>query len=97
MSTLRKRLFEALQDPRVAELMKNPRIQAAVIRAFRIRGRVEGAMDRQLQAIAHRLNLATQKDLRATHRRIRELERELRDAEQRLTVAEVDREAQGRS
>ena len=97
MNTLRKRLLEALQDPRIAELVSDPRVQAAVGRAFRIRGRVEGAVDRQLQSIAHRLNLATQKDLRAMHRQIRQLERELQEAEERLIGAEADREARARS
>lgn len=97
MNMIRERLFEALQDPRVAEFMKNPRVQAAVVRAFRIRGRIEGAMDRRLQSIAHRLNLATQKDLRTMHRRVRELERELRETEERLNGAEADREGPARS
>jgi polyhydroxyalkanoate synthesis regulator phasin len=97
MNPIRERILRAMQDPRVAELMKNPRMQAAVIRAFRIRGRIEGTVDRRLQSIAHRLNLATQKDLRTMHRRIRELERELREAEERLSGAKTDREAPGHS
>lgn len=84
MSRLKERFFTLMQDPRVAELVKDPRVQDLAIRAFRLRGRIEGAADRNLQRVAGKLNLATQKDLRTMHRRIRELERELRDAEARL-------------
>jgi polyhydroxyalkanoate synthesis regulator phasin len=88
MSRLKERVFRLMQDPRVSELMRDPRLQDLVVRAFRLRGRVEGAADRQLQRVAGRLNLATQKDLRAMHRRIRHLERELRETEERLNEAE---------
>ena len=88
MSRLKERVFRLMQDPRVSELMRDPRLQDLVVRAFRLRGRVEGAADRQLQRVAGRLNLATQKDLRAMHRRIRHLERELRETEERLSEAE---------
>jgi polyhydroxyalkanoate synthesis regulator phasin len=88
MTRLKERVFRLMQDPRVSELMRDPRVQDLVVRAFRLRGRVEGAADRQLQRVAGRLNLATQKDLRAMHRRIRDLERELRETEERLNEAE---------
>lgn len=88
MTPLKERVFRLTQDPRVSELMRDPRVQDLIVRAFRLRGRVEGAADRQLQRVAGRLNLATQKDLRAMHRRIRHLERELRETEERLNEAE---------
>lgn len=88
MTRLKERVLRLMQDPRVSELMRDPRVQDLVVRAFRLRGRVEGAADRQLQRMAGRLNLATQKDLRAMHRRIRHLERELRETEERLNEAE---------
>jgi polyhydroxyalkanoate synthesis regulator phasin len=88
MTRLKERVLRLMQDPRVSELMRDPRVQDLVVRAFRLRGRVEGAADRQLQRMAGRLNLATQKDLRAMHRRIRDLERELRETEERLSEAE---------
>lgn len=88
MTRLKERVLRLIQDPRVSELMRDPRVQDLVVRAFRLRGRVEGAADRQLQRMAGRLNLATQKDLRAMHRRIRDLERELRETEERLSEAE---------
>ena len=91
MSRLKERVFRLMQDPRVGELMRDPRVQDFAVRAFRLRGRVEGAADRHLQRVAGRLNLATQKDLRAMHRRIRHLERELREAEERLNEAEASR------
>ena len=97
MGALKDRLFKAMQDPRFAQLMRDPRVQTAAVRALRLRGRVEGAIDRRLESMAGRLNLATQKDLRGLHRRIRHLEQELREAEERLIDAEAHREAPARS
>ncbi len=97
MTTARERLFKLMQDPRFVELMKDPRVQQLAVRALRLRGRVEGAVDQRIQRIAGQLKLATQKDLRALHRRIRHLEEELREAEARLSEAEGAREAQAHS
>lgn len=97
MARLKDRLFTLLRDPRVAKLMKDPRAQQLVVRAFRFRGRVEGALDQRVQRVAGILNLATQRDLRALQRRIRHLESELREAQERLTDAEGAREAPARS
>ena len=97
MTPLKELLYKAIQDPRVAELLSNPRIQTAVVRAFRLRGRLEGAIERRLERMAGHLNLATQKDVRGLQRRIRQLERELREADERLIDAEADREARARS
>ncbi|NNE20593.1 MAG: hypothetical protein HKN10_19165 [Myxococcales bacterium] len=97
MTALKDRLFKLLQDPRVAKLMQNAKVQQAVVKAFRLRGRVEGAMDQRLQHMASVLNLATQRDVRSLQRRIRHLERELREAQERVIEAEDAREAQARS
>ena len=93
MSELEKRLLQLLQNPRVASLLQKPSVQQTVIKGFRYRGRVEEAFNEQVQRIADKLNLATQRDLRALHRKVRHLEQELREAEQRLTEAEDAREA----
>jgi polyhydroxyalkanoate synthesis regulator phasin len=85
MSPLRERLLRAIQDERVAALLRNPRVQSALMRALKLRGRLEGEVDRRLARVATRLNLATQKDVRALQRRIRHLEDELRDAQARLS------------
>jgi polyhydroxyalkanoate synthesis regulator phasin len=97
MTTLKDRLFRLMQDPRVAKLMRDPKLQQLAVKAFRFRGRVQGALDQRLQRVAGALNLATQRDLRSLQRRIRHLERELRGAEERLTEAEDAREAPARS
>lgn len=97
MSRLKERILELMQDPRVGELIRDRRVQELAVRAFRLRGRIEGAADRQLERIAGRLNLATQKDLRALHRRIRHLEQEVREAEERLIEAQDAREAPARN
>ena len=96
MTGLKDPLLRLVQDPRVARLARNPKVQRWLVKGFRLRGRIEGAVDRRVQGIASALNLATQRDLRSLHRRIRHLERELRDAEERLTEAEDARET-GRS
>jgi polyhydroxyalkanoate synthesis regulator phasin len=97
MTALKDRLFKLLQDPRVAKLMQNPKVQQTVVKGFRFRGRVEGAMDQRVQQMASVLNLATQRDLRSLHRRIRHLEQELHEAQERIIEVEDAREAQARS
>jgi polyhydroxyalkanoate synthesis regulator phasin len=97
MTELKDRFSKLLRDPRVAKLMQEPKVQRALIKGFRVHGRVEGAFDQRVQQIAGMLNLATQRDLRSLQRRIRHLEQELREAEERLTEAEDAREAQARS
>lgn len=97
MNSFKSQLSKLLQDPRTTELVKNPRVQRAVVEGFRLKGRVEGALEQRLQRLAGSLNLATQRDLRALHRRVRHLERELRETEERLIEAEDAREALGRS
>ncbi len=86
MATLKDHLFTLLQDPRVAKLMQEPKVQQLVVRAFRFRGRLEGSFDERVQRVAYMLNLATQRDLRSLRRQIRLLERELREAEERSAV-----------
>ncbi len=86
MATLQERLFALLQDPRVAKLMQEPKVQQLVVKAFRFRGRVEGAFEQRVQRVADALNLATQRDLRSLRRKIRHLEEELRKAEERSAV-----------
>ena len=81
----------------MAKLMQDPKVQQALVKSLRLRGRVEGAMDQRVQQIASVLNLATQRDLRSLHRRIRHLEQELREAHERIIEAEDAREAQARS
>lgn len=97
MAPFKERIFRLLQDPRAAELMRDPRVQKVAMKAFRFRGRVEGVFNQRVQRIAGILNLATQRDLRALHRRVRHLERELRETEERLIEAEAAREAPARS
>lgn len=97
MTKLQERIFELLQDPRVTKLLQRPKVQQAMVKGFRFRGRVEGAWARRVQQIAGMLNLATQRDLRSLQRRIRHLERELREAQERLIDSEDAPEAQARS
>lgn len=93
MATLKDHLFTLLQDPRVAKLMQEPKVQQLVVKAFRFRGRLEGGFDEHVQRVAGTLNLATQRDLRSLRRQIRLLEQALREAEERFADAEDAREA----
>jgi len=93
MGPLKERLLRSIQDPRVVALLQDPRVQTALVRALRFRGRVEGEINRRLDRAAARLNLATQKDIRALQRRIRHLERDLREAEERLSSDRETEEA----
>ena len=88
MSELDKQLRRLLEDPRVAKRLQDPKVQQWLVKGFRYRGRLEGALHAGMQRVAGALNLATQRDLRALHRKIRELEKELREAEQRLVESE---------
>lgn len=88
MTALKERIFTLLQDPRVADLMRRPKVQAVVIKGFRVRGRIEGAIEQTLQRAAGKLKLATHRDLRGLQRRIRHLERDVREAEERLSEGE---------
>jgi len=78
MSDRRQRLLRWLQDPRVARLLQDPRVQKAMIDALRYRGRAQERIDRALETLAKRLNLATAREVRELKRTIRRLEEELR-------------------
>jgi len=97
MPGLKERVVSLLQDPRATRLLRNPKVQELVLKAFRIRGRAQGAFEQRMQQIAGMLSLATQRDLRALQRRLRHLERELREADERFTESEDDREARARN
>jgi uncharacterized coiled-coil protein SlyX len=97
MTELKDLVFKLVQDPRVAKLMQRPKVQQAVVKGFRFRGRVEGAWDKRVQQVAGMLHLATQRDLRALQRRIRHLEQELREAQDQIIEAQDAREAPGHS
>ena len=97
MATLQERLLELMKNPKVGELLQDPRVQQLVVRGFRLRGEIESRLQKRVQRIAGLLSLATQKDLRAVQRRMRHLEEALREAEARLIEAEDARAAQARS
>ena len=79
MDDLRNWLLRLLQDPRVAKVLRDPRAQNALMRALRLRGRVQEQVDARLERIARRLNLATAREVRELKRTIRRLEEKLRD------------------
>ncbi|MEM7436945.1 MAG: hypothetical protein AAF436_17455 [Myxococcota bacterium] len=73
----RERLLRLLQNPRVAALLQDARVQRAMFGALRTRGRIEERLERALERMAKRLNLATAREVRELKRTIRRLEREL--------------------
>lgn len=79
MGDLQNRFLRLLQDPRVAKLLRDPRTQKALMRALRFRGRAQEEIDRRLEIMARRLNLATAREVRELKRTIQRLEEELRD------------------
>ena len=78
MPDLQSRLLRLLRDPRVGKLLEDPRVQRALVEGLRLRGRVSERVDRSLEGVARRLNLATARDVRDLKRTIRRLEEELR-------------------
>ncbi len=78
MGDLQSRLLRLLQDPHVAKLLRDPRMQKALMRGLRFRGRAQEEIDRRLERMARRLNLATAREVRELKRTIRRLEEELR-------------------
>lgn len=80
MDDLQSRLLRLLRSPLVAKVLQDPRAQRALMRGLRLRGRVQEDIDQRLERMAHRLNLATAREIRELKRTIRRLEEALRDA-----------------
>jgi hypothetical protein len=78
MSKARERLLQFLRDPRVAKVLQDPRTQKLLVRALRVYARTRERIDEAVEGAAHRLNLATAKDVRELKRTIRHLEEQLR-------------------
>lgn len=73
-----QRALQALQDPRVAAIMRDERVSRALMNALRLRGKVQRSFDERVDALAKTLNLATKREVRELRRTIRRLEDELR-------------------
>lgn len=79
-----------MNNPRVARLLEDRRVQAGLLRALRLRARVLERTERQVERLAHRLSLATARDVRDLKRTIRHLEEELRAAERRDASSQLE-------
>ena len=75
--------YRLLQDPRVAELMQNKNLMRLVMQAIRLRGDAEERVDELLESVAHRMNLATKKELREMKRALRRMQNQLSEREER--------------
>ena len=81
-----------LQSPAVMKLLQNEKLMKAAMQTLMLRGRIEGAMDEQLEKIAKRLQLATREEVREVQRALRRLEEQ---AERRATTATAPSEKVG--
>ncbi len=75
---LTQRALQALQDPRVAAIMRDERVSRALMNALRLRGKVQRSFDERVENVAKLLNLATKREVRELRRTIRKLEDELK-------------------
>ena len=81
MPDLQSWVLRLLRDPRARRLLEDPRVKRALVEGLRLRGRASERVDRTLERMAKRLNLATARDVRELKRTIRRLEEELRPNE----------------
>jgi polyhydroxyalkanoate synthesis regulator phasin len=78
LKSLLKKGTDVLHDPRVAKVLRDPRIMKAVAKGFEIKGKVQHEFDQRVENLADSLNLATKAEVRELKRTIRKLERDLK-------------------
>lgn len=79
-SYLTQQAVKALQDPRVASMLRDERVSRALMEALRLRGKLQRSFDDRVDSLAQTLNLATKREVRELKRTIRRLEDEMRAA-----------------
>lgn len=79
-SYLTRQAVKALQDPRVASMLRDERVNRALMEALRLRGKLQRSFDDRVDSMAQTLNLATKREVRELKRTIRRLEDEMRAA-----------------
>ena len=80
--------MKLMSSPRVMKMMQDPRFGKMMMRAFEIRGQVQGNIDKRVKKLARTLKLATREDVETLRSTIRSLERELKEVEARAAVHE---------
>ena len=78
-----------IADPRVKDLMKDPRVVNGMMRAIQLRGEVQESFEKRVEDIAHSLNLATTQELKDLRRQMKKMERELEKAREAAKKAEA--------
>lgn len=79
-----------LSTPRAAQLMTNPRLMAAVMTGFELKGRMQSELESGLRALAGTLSLATRSDVENTAYALRQdLQQYLHDLEARCDRLEL--------
>ena len=79
--------MKLMGDPRVMKLMMNPRVQKVVMRAFQIRGEIQGRLDERRKRFARRFNLATRDDVNSLRDAIRSLESALQSVQSKVEAS----------
>lgn len=69
--------MKLMSDPRFAKIMSNPKAQKAMMLAFQLPTKIEGAFAKQGKAFARRFKLATREDVEKMRGTIRDLEQQL--------------------
>lgn len=70
-----------MKDPRVASLLRDERVNRALMEALRFRGKLQRSFDDRVDSVAKTLNLATKREVRELRRTIRRLEQEIKRAQ----------------
>ena len=72
--------MKLMQDPRFMKLMQDERVMKAMMSAFQMRGKIQEDLDKRVETIAKKLNLATKGEIRDLKRALRKMEQELEKA-----------------
>jgi len=76
--------MKLLSNPKVAQLMADPRFMQAITRGIEWKGRIQSEVDSTIRSMATLLNLATKADLDSIEHNIKQdMQQNLRDIEQR--------------
>ncbi|MCS6857716.1 MAG: hypothetical protein NZM37_08400 [Sandaracinaceae bacterium] len=83
-----------LQDERVGRLLRDERALRLIGQLLELQGRLRTGFDRQVEALARFLGLATQDEVKELKRLVRRLEQELRKSKREETPPPIRHEEQ---
>lgn len=79
--------MKLMGNPRVMKLMQDPRFMKVMMRAFQLRGDVQGKFDKRAKQFAKTFKLATRDEVEQLKSTLRTLERSLKQVEARTAPA----------